>query len=77
MVELVAPTEELVRKIADNMRKEDVEEVWASHRRLPYDALMGGWEVSDYNTVVLVDSEPICMFGLAKGDLISGSGAVS
>ena len=76
MIELVAPTEELVQKIADNMRKEDVAEVWASHHHLPYDALMGGWEVSDYNTVVLVDGEPICMFGLAKGDLLSGSGVV-
>lgn len=76
MIELVAPNEDLVRKISDNMRKEDVAEIWASHRHLPYDALMNGWEVSDYSTVVLADKEPICMFGLSKGDLLSGSGVV-
>tara|TARA_R110002074_G_scaffold195878_4_gene362455 strand:+ start:2300 stop:2761 length:462 start_codon:yes stop_codon:yes gene_type:complete len=76
MIEFTQPTEELIRIIADDMRVQDIEEVWASHHHMPIESLMGGWEVSDYSTVVLADGEPICMFGLVKMDLLSGSGVV-
>lgn len=73
-VEFIRPTDELIRFIALNMRQADVDEVWASHRHLPYDALMKGWELSHRSTVVAVNGEPCVMIGLVISDILSGLG---
>lgn len=76
MLSFVKPTDELVHQIADNMRKEDVQEVWASNHHTPLESLMKGWVASDFTTVVTGDDGPIAMIGLVKRDVLSGSGIV-
>lgn len=73
-VKFVEPNDELIRFIALNMRQADVDEVWASHHHLPYEALMTGWELSHSSTIVTVNSEPCVMIGLVIHDILSGSG---
>lgn len=73
-VKFVEPNDELIRFIALNMRQADVDEVWASHRHLPYEALMTGWELSHSSTIVTVNSEPCVMIGLVIHDILSGLG---
>lgn len=73
-VEFIEPTNDLVEFIAVNMRQADVDEVWASHRHLPYEALMRGWDLSHSSVVVTVDGDPCVMIGLVIRDILSGSG---
>ena len=73
-VKFVKPTQELVEAIAADMRQADADEVWASNRNTPIEALMKGWEISNYTTVVTVNDEPCVMIGLAIRDILSGSG---
>ena len=73
-VKFVKPTDELVEFIAVNMRQADADEVWASNRHLPYEALMKGWKSSHSSVVVTVNNEPCVMLGLVIRDILSGSG---
>lgn len=70
----VEPTTEMVEFIAKNMRKADADEVWASHRHTPIEALMDGWRVSDRSVVVTVGDEPCVMMGLVIRDILTGTG---
>ena len=56
--------------IAENMRKADVEEIWADSHRTPYNALVGGISVSEYPATGLVNGVPICMFGVGTSSAI-------
>lgn len=73
-VKFVKPTVELIQAIADNMRQEDVDEVWASHHSTPIKSLTKGWEISDYSMIVVVNNEPCVMIGLVIRDILSGTG---
>lgn len=73
-VKFVRPTDALVRFIAVNMRQNDVDEVWASHRHLPYESLIGGWSLSHRSAVVMVNDEPCAMMGLVIHDILAGTG---
>ena len=73
-VKFVRPTDELVEFIAVNMRQADVDEIWASHRHLPYESLMSGWDLSHSSIVVTVNDEPCVMMGLVIRDILSGAG---
>lgn len=74
MVEYLKPTDEMVRKIASDMRQSDLEEVWASHRWTPLQAMLKSVEVSDYSTAIVIDGELCGIFGLRVDSYLSGRG---
>jgi len=73
-VKFVKPTQELIEAIAADMRQADVEEVWASNRHTPMQAMIKGAELSDYSLIVMVDDEPCVMIGLVVHDILTGTG---
>lgn len=75
-VKYIGPTVELVEEIARNMRQADADEVWASHNFTPLEALMEGWELSEYSVIITVNDEPCVMIGLVRRDILSGNGIV-
>lgn len=64
-----------VARIAKNMRPEDAEEVWASDRQTPEEALLEGLERSDLCWTGFVDDRPAMMFGVAPLTILAGQGA--
>ena len=77
MISFVKPTDEHIKAISADMRREDAEEVWASHRHTPLEALTFGCALSDFSvTVVSDDGTPLVIIGLVKGDLLTGNGTV-
>jgi hypothetical protein len=74
VLEFCKPTEQSIRFIADNMRDEDVKEVWASNRYTPFEALDSSVEASDFSTVVVIDGVPCSVFGLLVSDILTGTG---
>lgn len=73
-VEYLKPTTELVTYIAENMRDEDRDEVWASDNYTPLEAMMTGWKLSDYCVIISVNGEPCVMIGLLQRDILTGRG---
>ena len=73
-VRFVEPTYDLIRVIADDMRQADADEVWASNRHSPTEALLSGWELSEKSVIVTVNDEPCVMIGLVIRDILSGAG---
>lgn len=76
MVEFVKPERWMIESIAADMRQADIDEVWASSRLHPLNALLRSWEVSDLSAVAMADGEPLVMLGLVKRDVLTGSGVV-
>lgn len=74
MFEFKKPVREDVLYVADNMRKADQEEVWASSQLRPRDALIESWEVSSHCTVATWDGVPVAVFGLATHSFKPGEG---
>jgi len=52
--------------VADNMRKCDRDEVWASHGHTPLKALEQGFKEGVECYTVLLEKEPIAMFGISE-----------
>lgn len=65
---------EAIEYVAENMREADAEEVWASSMSTPKEALLSSIAVSDYVNVAYADDTPLVIFGLVKGDVLSGRG---
>ena len=61
--------------IADNMRRSDIDEIWASNNRLPKEALDIGFKDSLKCITGLKDNIPVCIFGI-NPDSILGRSAV-
>jgi len=76
VVKFLQPTTELIQVIADDMRQADIDEIWASNHQTPADALLEGFEISDYSVVITVDDEPCVMLGLVIHDILAGTGVV-
>lgn len=60
--------------IAEQMRREDVDEIWASHRHKPLQSLKAGFERGDQCWTIVFDGEPIGMFGVGRATLMSDRG---
>lgn len=75
-VKFVRPNVNLIRVIANNMRDQDVAEVWASSHQTPMEALMTGWNDSEYSVVITVNKKPAAMVGILRRDVLSGIGIV-
>lgn len=73
---LVVPaTLDHAASLASRMRRADAEEVWASGRLRPEDALRVSLALSLKAWTGVVDGVPMCMFGAAPLSLMSGYGA--
>ena len=72
--EIVAATEAHARQLARTMRQADVDEIWASGRLLPLEALMSSFVVSREPRAWLVDGFCVCMFGVAQHTFLSTRG---
>lgn len=65
VVNFVKPTPEAIKFIADNMRPEDVVEVYATANMDPHEALMIEHHgAADYRTIGTADGIPVAIFGL-------------
>lgn len=59
-------TLEDVFKLAPVMRQADKEEIWASHHICPFCALVYGFYTSEPCFSLMLDNEPVAMFGASK-----------
>lgn len=50
--------------LRNNLKKSDVDEIWASHHKMPYEALVQGMELSVHCLTVLKYEKPTAMFGV-------------
>jgi hypothetical protein len=73
-VKFIKPTIDLVEAIASDMRQADADEVWASHRHTPIQAMMSSWAASDFSVIVTINNEPCVMIGLVIRDILMGCG---
>jgi hypothetical protein len=62
--------------IKDCLRKEEVEEVWASNNATPEQALSESFKRSTKCFTFLVEGKPAAMFGIAPDSLASNSASV-
>ena len=60
--------------IAENVRDEDREEMWASCMQQPSRALRLGMEFSDKCLTGLIDDVPVCMWGVLSESMIFNHG---
>lgn len=74
MIEFVKPTEQLIKTIAQDMRKSDAVEAMASHGYTPVQALMHCFKHSDYSTIIATGDMPLTMFGLSILNITTGTG---
>ena len=74
MIELARPTSDDIHYIIENMCAADADEVWASHRHTPKQAVEGGVAMSDYVSVARYDGVPIGIYGLVVRDILGGEG---
>ena len=65
-IQFVKPNGELLKKVAENMSPLDVNEVLASGGFTPLMALTFSVLHSEESLVILVDGEPVAVFGLAS-----------
>jgi len=73
-IQFVKPTIGMIASIAADMRQADADEVWASNRYKPLQAIMESWKMSHYSVVVMVNDIPCVILGLVKRDFLSGTG---
>lgn len=62
--------------IAENMRIDDINEIWSSHHRLPKEALEKGFKDSLKCITVLKEDTPIIMFGLVPDGILGKSAVI-
>lgn len=74
-VTVIPATLEHAASLARRMRRADADEVWASGRLLPADALRVSLGLSLKAWTGTVDGVPMCIFGVAPLSLMSGYGA--
>lgn len=74
MVKFGPPTKEAIQFIADNMRAEDVIEVWAAGKHTPIESLEMSMKNSRKVVVVYDDDIPLAVLGIVLRDFLSGVG---
>jgi hypothetical protein len=72
---LVPSVMEHVAPIADNMRKQDRDEVWAAIKTGPHSALLRSYIISDKSWTVMEGDRPIVMFGCRLFNALSNIGS--
>lgn len=73
-IQLIRPTPEGVRYIAETMREDDKAEILLASGESPIEALEAGVEMSDYIAMAVINGTPCSIFGLVVKNLLCGSG---
>lgn len=73
-IEIVDATNDHAVDMAVNMRKADVDEVWASAMISPLSALIHSLESDGKSWTALLDGKPIAMFGVGYGSDLGRTG---
>lgn len=71
---IVPGTQEHVAQVAERMRQEDIDEVWAASHQTPFEGLARSVLVSRDTSAGLVNGRAVCMFGVASLMLLSDAG---
>jgi len=71
MIKFTLPTDDLVQELADNMRQEEVDEVWASGKHTPYEAVKYSLEHAHEAYAAVLDGKLICIVGVSPLSLLS------
>ena len=72
--QVVPTTLEHVFELAENMREEDVAEVWAASHVSPIEAITGSMLYTEDTLTGLADGRVLCIFGIGQASLISLKG---
>jgi len=62
--------------IAFNMRKQDRDEIWASHNFTPQQAVKYSIEKTIFCLTVKIENRPVCLFGVNGVTILGNSGVV-
>ena len=74
MIEFRPVTEYDIDHVAINMRQADINEVWASSRATPLEALQRSVALSEFACSVYINGEPQVILGLVKCGILSRKG---
>ena len=69
--EVVQAKPEHAKFIAENMKQPDVDEVWASSKHTPKEAIVTSMSLSQEVWAGLGDGEPIIIMGVVKQDMLN------
>jgi len=69
--EVVQAKPEHAKFIAENMKQADVDEVWASAKHTPKEAIVSSISLSQEAWAGLGDGEPIIIMGVVKQDMLN------
>ena len=74
IVEYVSPTDEGIQYIADNMRQDDIDEVWRCNQMTPHDALSESIKASEESYMIIINGEPVGVFGVVSPGMMNIAG---
>ena len=75
-IDITRPTQGHADYIARHLREVDRMEAWELHRLSPTMAVNGGLFLSEQSYAVLVDDEPVLVFGVQPESMVSSTGVV-
>lgn len=73
-VEIVPAMAEHIIPIAERVRQSDRDELWALGCHTPLDALILSFKVSPLAWTGMIDKQPVCMFGVGPGAILTSTG---
>lgn len=62
--------------VASKMRADDVREIWAAGKRTPLSSLKMSYSLSTYRKTIMLDGDPIGLFGVVPKTALGGGGTV-
>lgn len=74
LAETVRSRREHIEPVAEFMREADVKEIYLASKKTPHDALVEGFNDSLYCWTILLDKEPIGIFGLSSVSILGNAG---
>lgn len=60
--------------VAGKMRADDVREIWAAGKRTPLSSLKMSFYLSKYRKTIMLDGEPVGLFGVVPQSALGGTG---
>lgn len=70
----VPTTQAHIKALAADMRKSDVEEVWASNRMTPLQALKASTRLSMHSWTCIIKGDVVCIFGVGRTSFLNMDG---
>lgn len=65
-----------IETLKNNLRQSDIQEIWASHRLSPEEALKLSLKQAETCMTIEIEGKPIGMFGITSGDLLSDTATI-